>query len=171
MYLQVLDLDTGYDTKWGELLRTMALPVAGGTLCGRTLGWAEVSQLGGHTAGESSNVSQWVLYGAVGKRFVALDIQDALHAIHDNAWTVDQLTFCVVDQHEHVGGIVESCPHCSNIRDEETGETVLHCLVTMHNVDLMEKWLEIHELQNGQLFILHVCIVRRVLPKNCVWQD
>lgn len=137
--MRVLDLTTQTDAEWGELLRAMALPVAG-TLCGRTLGWAELTQSEGDITGDSSNL-HWTLYGAVGNRMVATDIDASVQAIQDNAWTPEQLAFCSQHLQEDLGSIVEDAPHCSNIRDKDTGETVLHQLARARQTKSLQKWL------------------------------
>ena len=42
--MRVHDLRTGTDAEWGGALRSMALPVGGGVLNGRTLGWGRLAR-------------------------------------------------------------------------------------------------------------------------------
>lgn len=145
--MRVLDLATGTDAEWGEQLRTMALPIVGGTLCGRTLGWAQLALPQSPTRADTTDrtdghARQWVLYGAVGEHLIAMDINLSLLAIHDNAWTSEQLVIvCSAHQQEQVRSLAECAPHCSNIRDVATGETMLHCMVRTRQVESLIKWL------------------------------
>ena len=76
-------VDCGRLGAWGAALRVVALPLAGGVLNGRTLGWG---QLALKTDGGSEAPPQpWVLYGAVGSELVVADIQAARNAVDTNS--------------------------------------------------------------------------------------
>ena len=140
---RVLDLATGTGTEWAQLLPGMALPVAGGLLAGNTLGWGQVSRGDGLTQPNDDLAGQsWVLYGAVGSQFVVADVAATHCAIEDNACTTERLVFISEQYPELVVALAQSAPHLVNIRDSETGDTVLHHLARTRQTEQLHVWFD-----------------------------
>ena len=73
--MQVLDLRTGTDAEWGSAFRSMALPVGGGVLNGRTLGWGRLARTRDGGSAKNKTKEPVVLYGAVGSKFTVTKAQ------------------------------------------------------------------------------------------------
>jgi hypothetical protein len=95
----------------------MALPP--GTLNGHTLAVL--------TTGEAGSEELSYLLVAVGSELVEIDIGLARRAIDDDAWGYEQLVQLTdAAEPSAVGKMIGGAPHCLNIRDAETGNTLLH---------------------------------------------
>eukprot|EP01052_Picozoa_sp_SAG31_P028872 SAG31_NODE_2824_length_5038_cov_3.060336_3_plen_1003_part_00 len=142
--LRVLDLKTSAEAEWGQAMRVMGLPVAGGLLVGRALGWAEVPLQSATQPGNDSMTvtNSWALYGAVGPQFVVTDMEMARDAVEDAAWSTQQLTFISENHPELVLSIAKSAPQCVNIRDPETGDTLLHYLARTRQMHALRNWVD-----------------------------
>eukprot|EP01050_Picozoa_sp_SAG11_P001395 SAG11_NODE_60_length_19094_cov_26.549566_10_plen_1057_part_00 len=142
--LQVLDLATSANALWGQALRVMSLPVTGGMLAGRTLGWAQIPlQSAPESDSESTSVTKLLaLYGAVGPQFVVTDVETARDAADDAAWSTQQLIFISENHPELVKTIATTTPYCVNVRDPETRDTVFHYLARNRQTQVLRTWFD-----------------------------
>jgi hypothetical protein len=146
---------TGAEADWSAALAAMALPP--GTLRGITLA---VPAEG--TAGAAR------LQVAVGPEFVEVDVGLARRAIDDAAWGHGQLVqLADTAEPSAIGGLIGGAPHCLNIRDVATGDTLPHHCANTRNVALAAACLA----PKGAVFVpianaegktaLHVALERR----------
>jgi WD40 repeat protein len=126
-HMVILSRATGAEADWSTTFTAMALSL--GTLNGGTLAVPIASG-----AGAAGLVRLQVV---VGSSFVEIDVGLARRAIEDNAWGYErlvQLTDTV--EPRAVGALIGGAPHCLNIRDTTTGDTLLHYCANTGNVAL-----------------------------------
>jgi WD40 repeat protein len=174
---RVLDLNAGANAEWAQYLPAMTLPVAGGVLGSRTLGWGQLSCGDDSTeSNEDANSRPWVLYGAVGSQFVVADITTARHAIEDNAWSTERLIFISEQYPELVSSLARSAPHLVNIRDPETGDTILHHLARTRQTEMLHAWLDsgatVTPIKNaeGQTAVIVAIIMEQIDVAQLLWR-
>jgi hypothetical protein len=124
-----LSRSTGVEADWGTALAAMALPP--GTLNGITL-----------TAPAADAAVAARLQVVVGSEFVEVDIGIARRAMNDNAWGYVQLVqLAAKAKPAVVTDLMGRAPHCLNIRDAATDDTLLHHLANIGNITVMEACL------------------------------
>jgi WD40 repeat protein len=122
---------TGAEADWSAALVPMALPP--GTLSGITLAIAVPAEA---AAGAAR------LRVAVGSEFVEIDVGLARRAMDDGAWGYAQLVqLAAIAGPAAVGNLMARAPHCLNIRDPVTGDTLLHHCANTDNMILAEACL------------------------------
>jgi hypothetical protein len=148
---------TGAEADWSVALAPMALPP--GTLNGLTIA---VPAEGAASAAR--------LQIAVGSEFVEFDVGHARRAMDDNAWGYAQLVQLAANAGPvAVGHLMGRAPHCLNIRDTTTGDTLLHHCANTGNAALAEACLAPEALfvpianADGKT-ALHVALERREQP-------
>jgi hypothetical protein len=120
---------TGAEADWSAAFAPMALPP--GTLNGGTL----VVPAGGAVGAVRLQI-------AVGSEFVEVDVGLARRAIDDSAWGYAQIVqLAAVAGPAAVGDLMGRAPHCVNVRDAITGDTVLHHCANTGNMTIAEAFL------------------------------
>jgi WD40 repeat protein len=162
----VLSRATGAEVDWSAALAAMALPP--GTLNGLSLA----------VPVEGVAIAVGHLQIVTGSEFVEVDVGLARRAIGDNAWGYAQLVQ-LTDQTgpAGAGALMGDAPHCLNIRDDATGNTLLHHCANTRNVAVAAACLA----TEGAIFIpiannegktaLHLAFERREQPLVRVLAD
>ena len=83
-----------------------------------------------------------LLHAAVGTDFVIVDVDMARRAVEDNAWGVQQLIALTDAGADAVANVVSQAPYCVNIRDPDTGDTVLHHFARQRQLRAIAMWLQ-----------------------------
>ena len=83
-----------------------------------------------------------MLCAAVGSRFVMADLRVSERAIEDYAWGAEQLIGLSEESPETMQSLVTAAPHLVNIRQPESGDTVLHHLARERKADTIDALLE-----------------------------
>lgn len=107
------------------------MPFPRGDLCGVSVGFVPT------TVAPSST-----LYAAVGHRVTLIEINILMRAIEDNVWKVDKLIELSTNDPETVRTVIDAAPHLLNIRDPESGDTVLHQLTREREVERIAELLQ-----------------------------
>jgi WD40 repeat protein len=147
---------TGAETEWSVTFAAMLLPP--GTLSGITLAVP--------TTGATGAAAR--LQVVVGSEFVEVDVGLARRAIDDTAWGYVQLVqLADTAGPSAIGELIGGAPHCLNIRDATTGNTLLHHCANTGNTALAAACLA----PEGAVFVpianaegktaLHVALERR----------
>jgi hypothetical protein len=128
----MLSRTTGAEADWSAALAAMALPP--GTLSGHTLAVPTTS-----ASGFEGTLHLQIAAGSV---FVEIDGGLARRAIDDNAWGYAQLVqLAAMAESSDVGDLMERAPHCLNICDAATGDTLLHHSASTGNMTIAEACL------------------------------
>jgi WD40 repeat protein len=149
---------TGTEADWSVALAAMALPP--GTLNGLTL-----------AVPAEGAAATTRLQIAVGLEFVEVDVNLTRRAIDDRAWGYAQLVqLAAIAGPAAVGDLMSCAPHCLNIRDTTTGDTLLHHCANTGNTALAAACLG----SEGAVFVpianadgktaLHMALERREQP-------
>ena len=134
--MTILDMETGAEVDSLSTFRCMALP--GGDINALTVGWRPNERA---AAAAATTTMPMLLHAAVGPHFCVVDADMALHAVEDHAWGVAQLIALTELSPDDVGGVVSAAPHCLNIRDPDTGDTVLHHYARQRQAKAIASWL------------------------------
>ena len=70
------------------------------------------------------------------------DVAATHYAIEYNAYTTERLIFISEQYPELVGQLAQSAPHLVNIRDPQTGDTVLHHPARTRQTEQLHAWLD-----------------------------
>ena len=131
--MTVLDTETGTDAAWDAALGPAMLPA--GKVLGHSVGWHQTPAEGGGNAPPRL----W-LHAAVGAHTVACEVASIQRAIEDNAWSTAQLIAVGEMRPDFIPQLIISMPHCINVRDPRTGDTVLHHVARARRCDLVSAW-------------------------------
>jgi WD40 repeat protein len=128
----VLSRATGAEAEWSTAFTAMALPR--GTLSGTTLaiGTTTINGPAGGVAGTTH------LRVVVGSSLVEVDVGLVRRAIDDNAWVYEKLVQLTdTAEPSAVGRMISGAPHCLNIRDAASGNTLLHHCANAGSMELV----------------------------------
>jgi hypothetical protein len=150
---------TGAEADWSAALAAMALPL--GTLNGATLA----------VPAEASAANATRLQVAVGSEFVEVDVSLTRRAMDDSAWGCAQLVqLAAMVGPAGIDDLIGRAPHCLNIRDTATENTLLHHCANTGNLTIAEACLG----SEAALFVpiansdgktaLHMALERREQP-------
>jgi WD40 repeat protein len=118
---------TGGEADWSVAFAAMALPP--GTPNGGTLAVPAMAT--------PSDARPLLLQIAVGSEFIEVDIGFVRRAIEDNAWDYERLAqLAETVELDAFGWHITTAPHCLNIRDTATGDTLLHRCANTGNATL-----------------------------------
>eukprot|EP01048_Picozoa_sp_COSAG05_P014437 COSAG05_NODE_1636_length_4365_cov_8.688467_5_plen_500_part_00 len=129
--LSVLDVDTKLETDWSPLL---PLVLGVGFIPYSSVGWAPPLSTD-DTSTSASAAPARSIHAVVGSELILIDIDQFQNAVADGAVTPSQLLELLMNSPQQVAKLVKRLPHCVNIRDTKTGDTVLHLCACDGNVD------------------------------------
>lgn len=116
----ILDVETGVEPAWGKYLRTMMMP-PGDTP------WDTIRWVSTQVDDDAPALQPLILQAGVGTELYLIDVSAFIRSFEeDGNFSVEQLNRLSDIDPEAIPVLLERWPHVVNLRDDETGDTVLH---------------------------------------------
>jgi WD40 repeat protein len=132
----------GHELPWSDIVRPLLLPF--GRVVANSVHWISTCEGTAETSWSRVRSMDSRLQAVVGNQLLVIDLGDAIEASDNDCGctcTVEQLVNLTANEPSLIQRLTASNPHLVNVRDRQSGDTVLHYCAKNELVDEVTSWL------------------------------